>query len=83
MIIHDRLKEHVGERIEDIAALDVPVIESSHEIMTVTEAAALLKMQRRTLIKLMKDKNRQIPGNKVGGRWRISRAALLNFLQQK
>ena len=50
-----------------------------HDILTTAEAASLLKMDKRTLAKNVKDG--AIPGMKIGGLWRFSRAALFNFLK--
>jgi excisionase family DNA binding protein len=51
-----------------------------HEILTVSETAALLRISRRTLFRLIAA--REIPAFKVGGRWRFKRDFLLKIIEQ-
>jgi excisionase family DNA binding protein len=50
-----------------------------HEILTVSETAALLRISRRTLFRLIAA--REIPAFKVGGRWRFKRDFLLRIIE--
>lgn len=47
------------------------------DIITPQEAAAILKLHQRTIYKLLKEGN--LPGARVGGVWRINRAALFKL----
>ena len=48
------------------------------EILTVKEAAALLKTSRQQIRRMIQ--NGELPAVKVGREWRISRNALLDYL---
>ncbi|MBM6665343.1 helix-turn-helix domain-containing protein [Flavonifractor plautii] len=48
------------------------------EILTVKEAAALLKTSRQQICRMIQ--NGELPAVKVGREWRISRNALLDYL---
>ena len=48
------------------------------EILTVKEAAALLKTSRQQIRRMIQ--NGELPALKVGREWRISRNALLDYL---
>ena len=48
------------------------------EILTVMEAAALLKTSRQQIRRMIQ--NGELPAVKVGREWRISRNALLDYL---
>lgn len=48
------------------------------EILTVKEAAALLKTSRQQISRMIQ--NGELPAVKVGREWRISRNALLDYL---
>ena len=48
------------------------------EILTVKEAAALLKTSRQQIRRMIQ--NGELPAVKVGREWRISRIALLDYL---
>ena len=48
------------------------------EILTVKEAAALLKTSRQQIRRMIQ--NGKLPAVKVGREWRISRNALLDYL---
>jgi excisionase family DNA binding protein len=50
------------------------------EVLTSEEAAALLRVSRKTLYRLAK--NGELPGNKVGRSWRFHRADLIDFLRK-
>ncbi|HEX9445716.1 MAG TPA: helix-turn-helix domain-containing protein [Candidatus Binatia bacterium] len=45
------------------------------EILTATEAAALLKVHKRTVYRLAEDG--VIPGSRIGHRWRFSKSNIL------
>lgn len=54
------------------AATDQP------EVMTLTEASAFLRLDRKTVVKLANAK--QIPGRRLGRDWRFLRADLVRFV---
>ena len=49
------------------------------EILTIDEAAKLLKMGKRAIYGLAKA--REIPGKKVLGKWRFSKSALIKWVR--
>jgi excisionase family DNA binding protein len=49
------------------------------EVLTISEMAALLKIAERTVYSLAQ--RGEIPGFKVGGQWRFSRAAIDNWIE--
>jgi excisionase family DNA binding protein len=48
------------------------------EVMDVAQAAALLQVDERAVLELVEE--RALPGRKVGGEWRFSRRAVLDWL---
>lgn len=50
------------------------------EVLTVAEAAVMLKVSRHTVWRALKRK--QIPAKKVGRQWRLSRQAILKWLSE-
>jgi len=50
-------------------------------VLTVTEVAEILRMNSTTIYRLVK--NGAIPGVKIGGNWRISKASLDLWLSAK
>ena len=57
------------------------MVVSQPEIMTITEVADYLKVAERTLYRLAASK--KIPGFKIGGAWRFSRAELDDWIKQQ
>jgi excisionase family DNA binding protein len=51
---------------------------AEEEVLTLEEAAALLRVEPDALVELAE--RRRIPGRKLGGAWRFSRRALLDWL---
>jgi excisionase family DNA binding protein len=49
------------------------------EVLTLDETAALLRVSRRTMFRLIAA--REIPAFKVGGRWRFKRDYLLRIIE--
>ena len=45
--------------------------------LTLTDAAEILQISKRTLMRLIKD--RKIPASKVGGQWRIREGQLIKW----
>jgi excisionase family DNA binding protein len=54
---------------------------SGEEILTLDQAAAYLQISRATLYRLIK--SGEIPGRRVGRRYRFSRRALLEWVEEK
>lgn len=50
-----------------------------HEIMTIAEAAAYLRLNPRTLYGLAQ--RGEVPAQKIGNRWRFSRSAILQWMK--
>ena len=53
-------------------------VDDADEVLTAEEAARLLKLSTKTLLRLAR--NGSIPGNKVGRVWRFRRSDLLDLL---
>lgn len=53
---------------------------TERDVLTSEEAAALLRVSRKTLYRLAR--NRELPGTKVGRSWRFHRADLIDFLRK-
>ncbi len=52
----------------------------NNEILTLEEAANLLRVSKRTMIRLLG--KGEICGAKIGGQWRFSRDALLKMIEE-
>jgi excisionase family DNA binding protein len=50
-----------------------------HDILTITETAALLRMSAKTLRILVADN--KVPGKRVGNRWLFHREIILEFIR--
>jgi excisionase family DNA binding protein len=55
--------------------------EASIKLLTLREAASILKISKRTLHRMIQ--TRQIPGLKVGGQWRILESRLEELVQEE
>jgi excisionase family DNA binding protein len=53
--------------------------DSSIQLLTLSEAASILKISKRTLQRMIQ--NGQIPAFKVGGQWRISESRFEEWVQ--
>ena len=51
------------------------------EVLSAEQAAALLKVGRKTLLRLARDGS--VPGRKVGREWRFSRSELLRYVARR
>ena len=58
----------------------VPNGNSSDQILTVREAADYLRVHQVTIYRLLNDG--ELPGFRLGGSWRFSRAALAKHLER-
>ncbi|HWP24530.1 MAG TPA: helix-turn-helix domain-containing protein [Candidatus Binatia bacterium] len=54
---------------------------SSIKLLTLAEAATILKISKRTLHRMIQ--NRQIPAFKVGGQWRILESRFQEWVQEE
>jgi len=55
--------------------------DSSIRLLTLAEAASILKISKRTLHRMIQ--NRQIPAFKVGGQWRILESRFQEWVQEE
>jgi excisionase family DNA binding protein len=55
--------------------------DSSIRLLTLAEAANILKISKRTLHRMIQ--NRQIPAFKVGGQWRILESRFQEWVQEE
>lgn len=51
---------------------------TDHDVLTLDEAAALLRLDRRTVADAIR--RGDLPGRKIGRRWRLSRRAVLRWI---
>ena len=54
---------------------------TSIKLLTLAEAASILKISKRTLHRMIQ--NRQIPAFKVGGQWRILESRFQEWVQEE
>jgi excisionase family DNA binding protein len=55
--------------------------DTSIKLLTLAEAASILKISKRTLHRMIQ--NRQIPAFKVGGQWRILESRFQEWVQEE
>jgi excisionase family DNA binding protein len=55
--------------------------DTSIRLLTLAEAASILKISKRTLHRMIQ--NRQIPAFKVGGQWRILESRFQEWVQEE
>lgn len=55
--------------------------ESAIKLLTLAEAASILKISKRTLHRMIQ--HRQIPAFKVGGQWRILESRFQEWVQEE
>jgi excisionase family DNA binding protein len=55
--------------------------DTSIKLLTLAEAAGILKISKRTLHRMIQ--NRQIPAFKVGGQWRILESRFQEWVQEE
>ena len=55
--------------------------DSAIKLLTLAEAASILKISKRTLHRMIQ--NRQIPAFKVGGQWRILESRFQEWVQEE
>ncbi len=51
------------------------------KLLTLSEAAAILQVSKRTLLRMIRQ--REVPAFKVGGQWRIRESQFLKWVVQK
>ena len=51
------------------------------KLLTLSEAAAILQLSKRTLLRMIQQ--REVPGFKVGGQWRIRERQFRRWVEQK
>ena len=77
-LVEDAVREHFTD--DGLVVGRVALPEETPEILTLPEAASLLRIKEPTL----KDaaERKQLPGRRIGDEWRFSRAALLSWLSE-
>ncbi len=75
-LIEDAVREHLTE--DGLVVGRVALREESSEVLTVEEAAALLRIDAHTLLGAAE--RGELPGRQIGEHWRFARAALLDWL---
>jgi excisionase family DNA binding protein len=56
-------------------------LDTTIKLLTLAEAATILKISKRTLHRMIQ--NRQIPAFKVGGQWRILESRFQEWVQEE
>jgi len=59
----------------------MPANDESLRLLTFTEASRALQVSKRTLVKLIQQK--EVPAFKVGGQWRIRESRLRKWVEEK
>ncbi len=75
-IVEEAVSEHLGD--DGLVVGRATVIEDPNEVMTLREAADLLRLDSAAL-KAAAAAGR-VPGRRIGGKWRFSKSALLAWL---
>lgn len=55
--------------------------DTDQDVLTIDQAAELLQLSRGTMYNLLNDPDSGIPARRILGRWRFSRAALLEWVE--
>jgi len=61
--------------------MSIKKTDSTIKLLTLAEAAGILKISKRTLHRMIQ--NRQIPAFKVGGQWRILESRFQEWVQEE
>jgi excisionase family DNA binding protein len=61
--------------------MSIKKTDSTIKLLTLAEAASILKISKRTLHRMIQ--NRQIPAFKVGGQWRILESRFQEWVQEE
>ena len=61
--------------------MSIKKTDSTIKLLTLAEAAVILKISKRTLHRMIQ--NRQIPAFKVGGQWRILESRFQEWVQEE
>lgn len=77
-LVGDAVREHLGGDPGQLVVGRVAPKEPPPEVLTVSEAAALLRVEESTLEQ--EALSRAIPGRRIGEQWRFSHDALLAWL---
>jgi excisionase family DNA binding protein len=64
-----------------LGAENMKKTDSAIKLLTLAEAASILKISKRTLHRMIQ--NRQIPAFKVGGQWRILESRFQEWVQEE
>ena len=77
-LVAEAVREHLSD--DRLAVGRIALREEPPEVLTLDEAAALLRVDREQL--LTATERGAIPGRQIGGEWRFSREALLAWLRR-
>jgi hypothetical protein len=75
-LVEDAVREHISD--EGLVVGRISLREAATEVLTLAEAAALLRVDAESLI--ADAAASKVPGRQIGQEWRFSRMALLNWL---
>jgi excisionase family DNA binding protein len=79
-LIEDAVREHLTEGTDrDLTVGRITLSEEAPEVLTATEAAALLRVDESDLMAAARQG--ELPARAIGEEWRFSRAALLAWLR--
>lgn len=75
-LVSEAVREHLTD--DGLVVGRASLREIGHEVMTVEETAALLKLDDSAVLVAAEEKD--LPGRQIGGHWRFSRSAVLAWL---
>lgn len=75
-LVSEAVREHLTD--DGLVVGHAAIQETGDEVMTVGEAAVLLKLDESTV--LAAAESRKLPGREIAGHWRFSRSAVLAWL---
>jgi excisionase family DNA binding protein len=75
-LVSEAVREHLGD--DGLIVGRIALGEATNEVLTLPEAAALLRLTDEQIETAVQEQ--EIPGRRIRGEWRFSRAALLAWL---
>jgi excisionase family DNA binding protein len=78
-LVSEAVREHLTD--DGMVVGRVSIQEIADEVMTLTQTAALLKLEESAI--LTAAESHELPGQRIAGHWRFSRSALLAWLSNE
>jgi len=77
-IVEDAVREHIGAEGTGLVVGRINLREPAPEVLTAGEAAALLQVSESDVVEAAE--RGELPGRRIGGKWRFGREALLAWI---